>query len=241
MENRGFNMKDNVQRGARTLFLLKFNAVLILILVSSLLMFTWVFGLIDLLNLESLFALDLLGLSIILLFIMGLFLLCVTLLINFVYWLLWFYRASVNVRTFSKTNFPPLIAVICSLIPTLGAIFHYVILKELAQKTELFLEDRKIDFIPLNYKSINAWFILMVLNAVTYFWVKLSVNDFLVAFFGIGSLAFYISFLSGFIRNEKALFSFSQDEMIKTKVEAVLRERDIEKQRNLESDEPFIL
>ena len=214
MENRGFNIKDNVLRGSRTLFWLKVNFVFVLLLTFLVVLFSLSFVFIPPLKLFF---------------------------IVFIYWIAWFYRASANVRTFAKTSFSPFIAVLCSLIPFFGIVFHYLILKELVRETELFLMDRRISLTFVKQKSIKAWFVLALLGSVSYFTHRFYVTEFLTTSLWLCSLAFYISFFSGFARYEKALFDFSQDEIIKAKVEAVLRTRDIEKQRNQEGDESPIL
>jgi len=241
MENRGFNIKDNVLRGSRTLFWLKVNFVFVLLLTFLVVLFSWTFGFIDFMNPEKFFAVDMLSLSMMLLFISGVFLFTFSFFIVFIYWIAWFYRASANVRTFAKTSFSPFIAVLCSLIPFFGIVFHYLILKELVRETELFLMDRRISLTFVKQKSIKAWFVLALLGSVSYFTHRFYVTEFLTTSLWLCSLAFYISFFSGFARYEKALFDFSQDEIIKAKVEAVLRTRDIEKQRNQEGDESPIL
>ena len=129
MENRGFNIKDNVLRGSRTLFWLKVNFVFVLLLTFLVVLFSWTFGFIDFMNPEKFFAVDMLSLSMMLLFISGVFLFTFSFFIVFIYWIAWFYRASANVRTFAKTSFSPFIAVLCSLIPFFGIVFHYLILK----------------------------------------------------------------------------------------------------------------
>ena len=220
-------MKDNLERGSRVVFWLKVDFVLLLLLSIIMAIFINLFGIKENIDPETLMALDILGISLILFFICIVFSLLITLIISFIYWIKWLYRAIENVNGYSKTIFSPLLSVLLSVIPGLGFIFHFFILKDLVQKTELWLRNQKIRVFKIKHVLINSWFILMILNVVLDQFFELEVFKFVL---GLTTLGLYISILSKYIKHESKLSKASREDEIRKQVEAVLEEREKEVQ-----------
>ena len=220
-------MKDNLERGSRIVFWLKVDFVLLLLLSIIMAIFINLFGIRENIDPETLMALDILGISLILFFICIVFSLFITMIISFVYWIKWLYRAIENVNGYSKTIFSPLLSVLLSVIPGLGFIFHFFILNDLVRKTELWLRNQKIRVFKMKHFFINSWFILMILNVVLDQFFELEVFKFVL---GLTTLALYIAILSKYIQYESKLSKASREYEIRKQVEAVLEEREKEVQ-----------
>ena len=222
-------MKDNLERGSRIVFWLKVNFVLLLLLSIVVAIFINLFGIKENIDPDSLMALDILGLSLIMSFIFFVFSLLITLIISFIYWIKWLYRAIENVNDFSKTIFSPLLSVLLSLIPVFGSIFHFFILKDLVRKTELWLHKQKIKVVKIKHVLMNSWFILMILNIVVDQFLDMDVFR---SVLGLTTLVLYIAILSKYIQYESKLSKASRENEIRKQVEAVLEQREKEAQVN---------
>lgn len=222
-------MKNNLSRASRCLFWLKVDFVLLLLLSIIMAIFINLFGIKESIDPDTFMALDILGLSLFLFFICIVFSILITLIISFIYWIKWLYRAIENVNDYSKTIFSPLLSVILSIIPVIGSIFHFFILKDLVRKTELWLHNQKIRVVKMKHVLINSWFILMILNTVVDQFFEMDVFR---SVLGLTTLGLYIAILFKYVQYESKLSKASHEEEIRKQVEAVLEQREKEAQVN---------
>lgn len=158
------------------------------------------------------------------------------------FWLMWIFRATKNLRKVTSTSFSPWLAVICSAIPGLGYLIHYLVFKNLVKQTEAALESRrdsqskKIAEIlpkvrPVDGNMVNGFAIMAVLGGTVGFIRDTSISGVLTIGFFLISVICYMKSFASFIKEEQALFEIYQEEQLMAKVDQVLFERKLESEQ----------
>lgn len=156
------------------------------------------------------------------------------------FWLLWMFRATKNLRKVTSTKFSPWGAVICSALPYVGLLIHYFVFKNLVQQTECALDARrdsrsgKVAEIlsrvqPVDGNMVNGFAIMAVLAGAIGFIRDTSISGILTVAFILISMICYMKSFAAFIKEEQALFEIYQEEQLLAKVDQVLFEREMEK------------
>lgn len=155
------------------------------------------------------------------------------------FWLMWIFRATKNLRKVTSTSFSPWLAVICSAIPGLGYLIHYLVFKNLVRQTESALaarrdsQSKKIAEILSKVQSVdgnmvNGFAIMAILAGAIGFIRDTSISGFLAVAFSVASLLCYMKSFAAFIKEEQALFDIYQEEKLMAKVDQVLWQRKLE-------------
>lgn len=220
----GSFMQDNTKRGLRTLFWMK--AVLV---TAALAIAFFVGG-----NIDSI-AQDLQAISPgIIFFVIAFFgsalLMGLSAGLEGLFFMLWIFRMTENLRVVTKTKFSPWGAIVCMCIPYVGGILLYFILKNLIQRQEEYLTSNDVNFVPANMKFLNAMLaVILVSSAVSLAapssasWL-LIVTDIILAF---AYMVCLIKLVMSVTAQEKILFDFYNNQEFRRKVNEMLRERDM--------------
>ena len=153
------------------------------------------------------------------------------------FWLMWIFRATKNLRKVTSTSFSPWLAVICSAIPGLGYLIHYLVFKNLVRQTESVLtarrdsQSKKIAEILSKVQSVdgnmvNGFAIMAILAGAIGFIRNTSISGILTMIFFLISVICYMKSFTAFIKEEQALFEIYQEEQLLAKVDQVLQERE---------------
>lgn len=153
------------------------------------------------------------------------------------FWLMWIFRATKNLRKVTSTSFSPWLAVICSAIPGLGYLIHYFVFKNLVRQTEAVLtarrdsQSKKIAEILSKVQSVdgnmvNGFAIMAILAGAIGFIRNTSISGILTLIFFLISVICYMKSFTAFIKEEQALFEIYQEEQLLAKVDQVLQERE---------------
>lgn len=151
-----------------------------------------------------------------------------------VYWALWIFRSEENLRKFTRTGFSPWGAVFCTLfltfVPVVGAILDYLIFKDLLDSHEKVLSAKGVEFAPVPRRLLKTVLVMYLLCTISWFLPSLGGSVFILSTaVGIACVVFVIKLVGGVMAYEKQLFEFDQEEVLRKKVDEVLREREIEK------------
>lgn len=236
-------MEDNTQRGKRTLFWLKLTFALFILVGVLALVF---FGMLTGSNiLEPGGEGDITDFDFATFIVLALFVIVagnssIVWCVSGIFWLTWLFKITKNLRTVTTTTFGPWVAVICSSLPYVGTIFHYFIFKNLAKRTEEVLASKQSTEYPsvarivnqakpVPMNLINGFLIMSILSGLVTVVKNESAVVVLAAVFGVVSYICYLKSFAALIQEEKVLFDACQEEMIQSKVDRVLREREIEK------------
>ena len=124
----------------------------------------------------------------------------------------WMYISIKTLRKFSSTEFSPIAAVICTLIPWVSGIFDYFIFKDILARQENVLKTHNTKFVapkPGQLKWILILTILILFPSIfSEFFVCRLIN--LLLIFPICLL--YIKSMNVMIENEKTLYSLDNHE-----------------------------
>jgi len=150
-----------------------------------------------------------------------------------IFWLLWIFRITSNLRKVSDIGFGPWVAILLSFVPYVGHIIHYFVFKSLIHHTEKVLHEKDpegtLKLANVEMKFVHAYFALMLVSGLTGMANGLSKIVAISFVCGIAAMVLYMKAFSQLIREEQALFSLYQEEQLRLKVDQVLREREIEK------------
>jgi len=239
-------MQDNTQRGKRTLFWLKLTFALFISVGVLLLVFLGLLlgsGFFDT-NGGDISDSDFwagIGIAIICALLLFVILFAsVAWCISVILWLSWLFRITQNLRKVTTTAVGPWVAVILSGLPYVGTVIHYFIFKNLVKQLEDYLASRqqtshnsvaeilgRAKPVPMN--MVNGFLVASVLSVLTSFVCNDIVSGVLTIVFGIAAYIFYLKSLSSIVIEEKILFDAYNEEQIQSKVDRILREREIEK------------
>lgn len=160
-----------------------------------------------------------------------------------IFWLLWMFRSVKNLRKLTNTAFSPWGAVICSCLPYVGFLIHYFVFKNLVQQIEVTLNgywkspsktasEILENLQPVNMNLVNGFVIMAVLSGAVNFIRDTNFSAVLTLVFSVVSFVCYIKSLDALIKEERSLFEIYNDQLLRQKVEQVLRERE-EKPENI--------
>lgn len=217
---------DNSTRGRRTIFWMKSWVVLtILLCILSFLVVLF-------LGKASQEPSNLL--SIIVLFLpFGIFvvgaLFLFSLFMQYCYWIAWMYRAVTNLRIIGHTRFSPLVAVIISVLPYVGFVLHYFVIRDIVDGIDAKLGELGVARQPVPVNCISTFAVLNLLGMMSAMFISNPSAGIIVAVLGLAALCFYISALQYCVRQEKLLLTAGQEEIIRRRVEEVLKQRETEK------------
>ncbi len=222
-------MQDNKSRGDRALFWMIVNIVITFVVGAVAIYFLQAISQVQSDNGSAGFGA---GLGLLALCGLGIFW-SIAAIFEGIFWYLWIFRITKNLRKVSNIAFGPWVALLLSCVPYFGHIVHYFVFKSLIRHTEKVLHEKdpegSLKLAPVEMKFVHAYFALMLMSGFTGMADGLS-RIVLVGFAcGIAAMVFYMKSFSQLIKEEQALFDLYQEEQLRLKVDQVLREREIEK------------
>ena len=150
----------------------------------------------------------------------------------FVYWILWLYRAIRNLRCLTTTTFSPNVAVVCSvLLPYIGHIFDVFILRDIARRQQKLLDGRGIRYTPVTGRDLVIFLAFILVGIVVAF---AEIADSWSGCFAacaamVGLMVSYLRVLRPCVEQGNMLYKLHEEDVLRAKVDEVLREREIEK------------
>ncbi len=223
-------MNDNIQRGKRVLTLMRvFLAFSILVIVLAFGIWKTVGSINGGLGAENDASL---AMGTVLL-TLGFFGSCVVVgivaLVWFICWILWLVNSVSSLRKLKLFSIHPVIALILTLIPFVGQIMVFVIARKQAQGQQQFLESRNSAVKPIPMNFLIGYLVLVIVDMALTFVGNQSPATLITAVAGIGSFVCYMKFFEFLIGQEQQMLQLNQEEILRAKVDQVLREREIEK------------
>lgn len=222
-------MQDNSVHGKRLVFWLKFTLAVV---AAEVLMVALAYGLFgEFFQSTEPASLQMSGsfFVLVLLIAMSAMVLVISVLISVVYWFLWLYRAVKNLRCLTTTTFSPWGAVICSIIPWVGQVLDYFILKDMRRAMEGVLQERGMNFAPIPMRFLNAWLIFTIASGILSFCGGSMTLTIVSSLFALVAYICAIKVVEMYVSQETVLLQNYQGEELRKKVDEVLREREIEK------------
>jgi hypothetical protein len=149
-----------------------------------------------------------------------------------VYWMLWLYRAIKNLRCLTTTTFSPNVAVVCStFLPYIGHIFDVFILRDIARRQQKLLDERGIQYTPVTRRDLVIFFAFILVTIVV------AMAEIAASWFGcfavcaaiIGLMVSCLRVLRPCVEQGNMLYKLNEEDVLRAKVDEVLREREIEK------------
>lgn len=228
-------LEDNSWRGARTIFFLKFFFILIVVVLVLANICIEITGYMasgavtdsdTARHFSRLFLADMVPL-------IGTMAVCfVVFWIYIIYWVLWLHRAIKNLRCLTKTTFSPNVAVICSVfLPYIGHLFDIFILRDIARRQQKLLDERGIQYTPVTRRDLVIFFffilagIVVALAEVAGSWP----GCFAACATIIGLMVSCLRVLRPCMEQGNMLYRLHEEDVLRAKVDEVLREREIEK------------
>ena len=138
------------------------------------------------------------------------------------------YHAEENLRKITHTAFSPWGAVALCFIPFLGQLLHYFVFRDIVKHTEQQLAVREVITAKVPMSFVNAFFALILASGILLCFGR---SDLLVDVrfvLWIVSLGCFLRALLVLVVEEQALYQTYQEEVLRAKVDQVLREREIE-------------
>lgn len=225
-------MQNNLTRGLRTVLWTKISIVIAVFAIIGFACLVRFMGVLE----SQPQADSLTGGMLLMLFMFGLvcFLLTVSLCIQGTFWLLWLFRSQSNLRHCRPTVISPWIALILSMLPYVGFILHFFVIRNLIRHTEEELALRRrgdastyAPAVPMNllYVYVAGMLLSFIFSIVSQTMPSLFISIVLT----MGAAISYMKVLSIFVKEEHELFEITKDDELRKKVDQVLREREIEK------------
>lgn len=150
--------------------------------------------------------------------------------INFaINWLLWLFRSTQNLKALQPDSISPWLAVILCCLPIVGQIAIYCILRSLAKRTQLELENRNVDFLPVPMKLLNLYLVLTVVSTALASFNQMGILMSAGAVLSFAVMVLLLKILTLLTALEQKLFKIHEEQILRQKVDQVLREREIEK------------
>ncbi len=150
--------------------------------------------------------------------------------INFaINWLLWIFRSAQNLKTLQPDSISPWLAVVLCCLPFIGQIAIYCILRSLAKRTQSELENRNVEFLPLPMKLLNLYLVLTVVSTALASYGQMGILMSVGAVLSFVTIILLLKILTLLTAQEQKLFKDHEEQILRKKVDQVLREREIEK------------
>ena len=137
----------------------------------------------------------------------------------------WLYNTVKMLRKFTATTFSPIAAAICTLIPGFCGIFDYYIFKDILNRQEKMLAQRKAKFVapaPGILKWILMLSVVSLIPSVGYEQVALRMLSLALI---VSAGVVYIKVMTVIIENEKTLSIIRERELLERKVDEILAQR----------------
>lgn len=166
------------------------------------------------------------------LILLGLFAVSIVITVVFViflcYWIAWMYRSVTNFRLLGMTKLHPLVAVIVSVLPYVGFLAHAFVFREMVLKLDRKLSNLNVSHPQVSMNQVGAFVLLNLIGIVMPLVSNGSmiVNLVISAVAGLASIVFYVLALTVYVKQEKLLFTAGQEEILRRKVDEVIRQRD---------------
>ena len=168
-------LEDNSQRGARTIFFLKFWLILMVVLLVLCKVCTEIAGYManadgnDADTARLLYYLYCLSIANIVLIIGTMVAWFVMFCLFSSYWPSWLDHALTNLRCLTKTTFSPSVAIVCAAIPDIGYLIGIFILWDIARRQQKLLDVLGIQYTPVARRDLVLFVIFLLLaNIVAY-------------------------------------------------------------------------
>lgn len=142
-------------------------------------------------------------------------------------WVTWLFRSAQNLDKLSSKAMSPWAVTILSIIPFVGQIIHFFLFRSLIKGVQSELDSRNAQYTPVSMTLLNLYFGFTVAATLmaAFDGIKLLTGAGIIL--GYAGLAFYIKVLSTYVKQEQILFKACDDELLRQKVDQVLREREI--------------
>ena len=216
-------MQDNTKRGEKTLFWMK--VLFILFILGSFINPSLKQALEK--TQQEMFALGIAYFVYCLIFVFAFLISAVTFVVYFFSWL---HRAIANLRILTKPHFSPVGAIVLTLIPIIGFVFHFWIFNDMAGCQEKCMEERGLLKERFPRKFLVAWFLATLVFLVFGFMCSNSaVENVIDNLFFVASIGLYIKFLTFYVARERELFQYHTETLFQKRVDEAIRERDIER------------
>ena len=138
----------------------------------------------------------------------------------------WLYNTVKMLRKFTTTTFSPIAAAICTLIPGFCGIFDYYIFKDILNRQEKMLAQRKAKFVapaPGILKWILMLSVVSLIPSVGYEQIALRMLSLALI---VSAAVVYIKVMTVIIENEKTLSIIRERELLERKVDEILAQRE---------------
>lgn len=142
------------------------------------------------------------------------------------YWVAWMYRSVTNLRTLGATKLHPLLAVILSVIPYVGMLIHSLVFREMVRKLDGKLTELGVEHPEVSMNKVGAFAGLYLMSIIAPLVNDGHVTTAIALVVGVASMVCYISALTVYVQQEKLLQTAGQEEIIRRKVDEVLRQRE---------------
>ena len=235
MTSSSVRLEDNSRRGARAMFFLKFLYIIIvvfLVLCNTVIQVTGYMASGAVTDADTARHLYYLFLAALVPMIGTMAVCFVVFWLFFVYWILWLYRAIKNLRCLTTTTFSPNVAVVCSvLLPYIGHIFDVFILRDIARRQQKLLDGRGIQYTPVTRRDLVIFFAFILVGIVVAF---AEIADSWSGCFAacaamVGLMVSCLRVLRPCVEQGNMLYKLHEEDVLRAKVDEVLREREIEK------------
>lgn len=219
---------DNSVRGARTLFWMKaFFVVSMVVIALGYSIFHFTQGPMDSPESQATTAM---GMILTVLGLIAAFICMMVVIIALVvYWVKWLFRSTQNLHKLNPSSLEPWLATVLCCIPFVGQIIHYFVLRNLVKGVQTELDSRNVQYAPVSLTMMNLYLVFTVVAALLASFSGVSEIVFAGQVLGFVALALYIRVFAIYAEQEKLLFKAHEEEVLRQKVDQVLREREIEK------------
>ena len=137
----------------------------------------------------------------------------------------WLYINIQTLRKFSSTEFSPLAAVLCTLVPWISGILDYFIFKDVLERQKKVLATRGQNFATVPSKMLIGIPIMTILCIAPYFYNSIALRMFALVI-ALSTCVLYIKTMNAMIENEKALSIMHERELLERKMDEILAQRE---------------
>lgn len=139
---------------------------------------------------------------------------------------IWLYNTIKFLRKYTSTQFSPVGAVLCTMIPWVCGIIDYFIFKDILAQQKKILTGKNATFKPLDKKVLTAIPVLTTLLLIPSLLADISparIANIVLIVFIAGA---YIKTMETLVENEEALHAMREHEIVNRKVEEILKQRE---------------
>ena len=139
---------------------------------------------------------------------------------------IWLYITIKNLRKFTKTDFHPVLAVGCTLIPLICGIFDYFIFKDILSHQEKYLTSQGAKFVPMKQGMLKWILILTILNIIPTICSDSTTPRIITLAIFTLLACLYIKAISAITANEKTLSAIRERDLLNRKIDEILAQRE---------------